>query len=147
MAKAIPPTCGACRFFKPAHQDFGACICPFQPKHLEREANTACAYWTARPPADVAQRFTLLQLRDGQTPDAPQIAHIKLLQDPHWIGLQILDLDTETVIGEVLVEHYGGAVVTRVWNDMDGDPLHTVTHLVTALPAPETCAEGVTRVV
>ncbi|OQA14250.1 MAG: hypothetical protein BWY63_03228 [Chloroflexi bacterium ADurb.Bin360] len=127
------PTCGACQFFKPAHQDFGACICPFVPKHIEREANAACVYWTAQP---AGPKGRVLDLHDGATPEAPQIAHIKLLQNQHWISLQILDLDAETVIGEVLLEHYEGAVVTRVWDDMDGEPIHEVTHLITAVPAP-----------
>ena len=131
--KPTIPVCGACQFFKPAHQDFGACICPFQAKHLEREANAACVYWTSRPNPEPGR---VLELRDGATPGAPQIAHIRLLQDRHWISLQILDLDGETVIGEVYVEHYEGEVVTRVWDDMDGDPIHTTTHLITAVPAP-----------
>lgn len=63
------PTCGTCQFFKPAHQDFGACICPFQPKHLEREANAACVYWTSRPKPEPPGR--VLKLRDGATPGAP----------------------------------------------------------------------------
>jgi hypothetical protein len=59
-----------------------------------------------------------------------------MILDQHWISLQILDLDAETVIGEVLLEHYEGAVVTRVWDDMDGDPGYALMHLITAVPAP-----------
>jgi len=132
------PTCGACQFFKPAHQDFGACICPFVPKHLEREANAACVYWTAQP---AGPKGRVLDLHDGSDENPTQrLARVRLeigdAQYPCWICIKILDLDGETLIGEVLLEHYEGEVVTRVWDDMDGEPIHTTTHLITAVPAP-----------
>jgi len=129
MANTIP-TCGNCRMFKPAHQDFGVCICPFQPKHVERQDNAACVYWTARATPEPGR---VLELHDGVDFSAPQRARVRLQENPVWVSLQILDLDGETVIGEVLVEHYMGAVVTWVWDDMDGEPIHTTTHLITAV--------------
>ena len=138
MANTIIPTCGNCRLFKPAHQDFGVCMSPFGPKHVEREANAACVYWTAQP---AGPKGRVLDLHDGSDENPTQrLARVRLetgdAGHPCWVCIQILDLDGETVIGEVLVEHYQGAVMTRVWDDMDGDPLHTITHLITAVPTP-----------
>jgi len=142
MANKTIPTCGSCQFFKQAHQDFGACICPFQPKHLERETNAACVYWTAQPAGPKGRVLDLHDGYDGSDKNpAQRLARVRLeVGDPAhpcWVSLQILDLDGETVVGEVLLEHYEGAVVTRVWDDMDGDPIHTTTHLITStMPTP-----------